>query len=166
MPTGIYYRMSDAERRLRHKDSLRRYRLSHSEKVKATIKAWAKAHPEKVRAGSKAWRLAHPEKARAAYKAWNKANPESRRASRSRRRARKRGLPDTLSTTEWNAILAAYKFKCAYCGKKAKLTQDHIIPLSKGGGTIAHNTIPACQPCNSRKHTGLPPKPVNLVLGI
>ena len=44
--------------------------------------------------------------------------------------------------------------KCAYCGKtfhRDKLTIDHIIPKSHGGGNTWKNTISACKTCNNVK---------------
>jgi 5-methylcytosine-specific restriction endonuclease McrA len=32
-----------------------------------------------------------------------------------------------------------------------KLTQEHVIPVSRGGGTTAENIVPACGKCNSSK---------------
>jgi 5-methylcytosine-specific restriction endonuclease McrA len=82
------------------------------------------------------------------------------RVAGARRRARKKGLPATLTTEQWKAILAAYRHRCAYCGKKESkkrpLTQDHVIPVSRGGGTTPDNIVPACTPCNSRKRDGPP----------
>jgi hypothetical protein len=47
-------------------------------------------------------------------------------------------------------------FTCFYCGKKSYcdgvgLHCDHLIPLSKGGKTIASNLVTACQQCNTEK---------------
>lgn len=41
---------------------------------------------------------------------------------------------------------------CIYCGVTEGLTQDHIIPSSKGGPDIPANIVPACKSCNSSKH--------------
>ena len=71
----------------------------------------------------------------------------------------------TLTRAEWEAIMAAYGNKCAYCGKKsARLTQDHVVPIIKGGGTTRENIVPACRSCNAKKFTNLPANPVRLVL--
>ena len=43
---------------------------------------------------------------------------------------------------------------CAYCGKKVtleKITRDHIVPKSKGGGNTVENILPSCKKCNGTK---------------
>lgn len=47
-------------------------------------------------------------------------------------------------------------FKCTYCGAKANLTLDHVIPKSQGGPTSWKNLITACKPCNARKDDRTP----------
>jgi len=45
-------------------------------------------------------------------------------------------------------------FTCQYCYTsfpQAKLTLDHVLPISKGGKTSWENIVSACNPCNSRK---------------
>jgi 5-methylcytosine-specific restriction endonuclease McrA/predicted nucleic acid-binding Zn ribbon protein len=71
------------------------------------------------------------------------------------RRARIAGVPCTLTQSQWTIIKAVYGYRCAYCGKRAKiLTKDHVIPLAKGGSHTADNIVPACRSCNSHKHIG------------
>jgi 5-methylcytosine-specific restriction endonuclease McrA len=136
--------------------------------VKSRGAAWRKVHPEAGKINSAAWRAANPEKVKASNAARRKAHPEVFRIENARRRARKKGLPATLTTKEWEGIKSAYKHRCAYCEKKETkrhmLTQDHVIPLSKDGGYTKDNIVPACKTCNSKKWANLPTKPVKLVL--
>lgn len=51
-------------------------------------------------------------------------------------------------------ILIRDGYTCQYCGKQMvsnELTLDHIIPRSKGGGSVWENLVAACYPCNNRK---------------
>lgn len=38
-----------------------------------------------------------------------------------------------------------------YCGSRADLTLDHVVPVSKGGKNRWDNLVSACGPCNQRK---------------
>lgn len=90
------------------------------------------------------------------YNAWNpgwrRANADKVRAKDQRRRARILASPvNDLTARQWRNIKAAYRHRCAYCGKRRPLTMDHVIPLSKGGSNTASNVVPACRSCNSSK---------------
>lgn len=80
-------------------------------------------------------------------------------AQSARYRANKRGaLVNDLTSVQWEHIKQRWHYRCAYCGcTPARLTQDHVIPLSRGGNHTAANIVPACQPCNSSKHDGPAP---------
>jgi len=83
-----------------------------------------------------------------------------------RRRSRIRNAPiNDLTAAQWREIKAAYGYRCVYCGCKPKrLTMDHITPLSRGGSNTASNIVPACKPCNDKKHNGAILKPIQPVL--
>ncbi|MEB3336903.1 MAG: HNH endonuclease [Leptolyngbyaceae bacterium] len=40
---------------------------------------------------------------------------------------------------------------CQYCGSTRRLTLDHVLPRSKGGGHTWDNVVAACEPCNHGK---------------
>jgi 5-methylcytosine-specific restriction endonuclease McrA len=52
---------------------------------------------------------------------------------------------------------SAYKVRllghgvCTYCGRRATLTVDHLVPRSRGGANTWYNTRGACSDCNGSK---------------
>ena len=56
------------------------------------------------------------------------------------------------------AVFARDGWQCQYCGSKANLTVDHVIPRSKGGTSTWENIVASCAPCNRRKGDSLPAK--------
>jgi 5-methylcytosine-specific restriction endonuclease McrA len=51
-------------------------------------------------------------------------------------------------------VFARDRFKCQYCGQRKsvdELTQDHVLPRSRGGKTEWTNIVTACKPCNAEK---------------
>ena len=67
-----------------------------------------------------------------------------------RRWASIRGDPG-VSSSQWLFIQWAYEQRCAYCGRRRELTQDHVVPRSKGGRHSPDNIVPACWDCNYKK---------------
>jgi 5-methylcytosine-specific restriction endonuclease McrA len=49
------------------------------------------------------------------------------------------------------AVFARDDWTCQYCGSRANLTVDHVIPRSKGGQSTWENIVASCAPCNRRK---------------
>lgn len=73
-----------------------------------------------------------------------------------RRRANKTNNGGSHTFAEWETLKAQYDWICPCCKSKEpkiKLSQDHIIPLSKGGSDNIENIQPLCLPCNKKKHT-------------
>jgi 5-methylcytosine-specific restriction endonuclease McrA len=98
--------------------------------------------------------------------AWYAAHPEVTQTKNALRTARIKGATiRTLTRAEWEEIKAAYHYRCIYCETKpAKLTMDHITPLSKGGIHTKSNVVPACKSCNSKKRDRQVLKPIQPLL--
>lgn len=145
----------------------RAIRADNLEKFLDQERKWRASNLEAHRAAVNNWYARNKAARRAYMEAYNKTHPESAVRNSALRRARSAGLPATLSKDQWKAIKGAYKNRCAYCGQKAKrLTQDHVIPVSKGGGYTPDNIVPSCLSCNSSKgaREGLTIPPLRLLL--
>lgn len=79
-------------------------------------------------------------------------------------RAKKKGLPNTLTLEQWLIALDYFSNSCAICGEtpthfwpRDTLSPDHWIPLSRlkknNPGTIVTNIVPLCCHCNLSKST-------------
>jgi 5-methylcytosine-specific restriction endonuclease McrA len=67
-------------------------------------------------------------------------------------RARRLGLPATLTLDQWNKTKAYFNFRCAYCQHAPIECLEHFVPLELGLGTVWENVVPACSLCNRRKN--------------
>lgn len=67
------------------------------------------------------------------------------------RKAMIQKLPNDFTNEQWEEVKARFGYRCAYCGKEKTLTQDHVVPVIKGGGYTKTNIVPCCGSCNSSK---------------
>ena len=130
---------------------------------------WVAANPDKVKAKARRhyekvgleyhrqWRAANPDKAKAAGDKWRKANPDKVRQRTSTQRFKRKSAETLLVTPEdWRRLCARYRSCCHYCGEfSTALSQDHVIPLARGGRHSIGNIVPACRSCNSSKNARL-----------
>lgn len=123
-----------AENADKHKDESRKYRENNPVSYRVSI-ARAKAKKPELYA-------------------------ESKRVIKHRRRARIRGLPDTLTAQEWQHAVEYFGGCCAICGRPPglwhKLAADHWVAISDPScpGTVATNIVPLCDKqdgCNQSK---------------
>lgn len=160
------------------KAARREYRKVHADRAQATDAAYRQSPDGKENRRTHQRKRTQSEPFKAYRKAWavtdkgqanrrNRVNnyaktPKGDAANKRRhaaRRARGRMIIKTLTADEWAEILATHDNRCKYCGRafSAEMppTQDHVIPISKGGHHTKDNVVPACKPCNSRKRDRL-----------
>lgn len=81
--------------------------------------------------------------------------PNYRSFIQKRRDLRKIGNGGSHNLGEWINLIAQYNWTCPCCSKKEpeiKLTEDHIVPISKGGSDNIENIQPLCKLCNNKKY--------------
>lgn len=161
--------LTDEERRVKVNASKLAYYYRNAAKLNANRCTWGRAnpekearrvslynkrHPEKNKMWSALYRKMHPEKEARRCALYQKKHPEKKQIHNAKRRAltfTNTLISELLTSTEWLAILADADGHCTYCSKEARLTLDHVIPLSKGGKHSKDNVVPACLRCNSSK---------------
>lgn len=87
---------------------------------------------------------------------WIPQTKEERNWVKNKRNRSKRANGGSHTLGEWCTLKAQYNFTCPCCKKsepEVKLTEDHIIPVSKGGSDNIENIQPLCLRCNIKKFT-------------
>lgn len=148
-----YQRAHYLKNRERLLAAAKQYRKAHPEKRKAEAARYRRRHPEVVRAKAKRYAAKHADH----IKRYVKEHRKEFAARTRRRRARMAEVLCTLTASQWEAILALHENRCAYCGRyDVPMTQDHVVPISRGGSHSAENVVPACKSCNSGKGARTP----------
>ena len=122
-------------------------------------KAYVNGRPrsEATKERRRQWDAENAEEIAAKARAYRKENATKRRDWEAARRARMAASDvRVVLDSDWRRMVARYRGCCAYCGEFVEgLTQDHIIPLARGGRHSIGNLIPACGSCNSSKNARL-----------
>lgn len=125
------------------------YRDENPEKARYSYMRYASENREKRREKEKRRRAKYPNY----LVEWRAKNPEKRTLYHINRRARKRSLPDDLTSLQQGEILLRFGNSCALSGKSSETQMDHIIPLAIGhGGTTYSNMIPLSAELNLSKN--------------
>jgi 5-methylcytosine-specific restriction endonuclease McrA len=159
----IYKQKKTAQRRL----ARALYAQENQEDLRQRLLLTQEARKARQKQYAIAYRKANRDTLNAKQRAYYHRRPqEVSQAAGQRNRARRLRTPlNTLTASQWKAIKAHYGSRCVYCGQRSeRLTQDHIIPLSKGGTHTVQNVVPACRSCNSKKQAGPPLKPIQPLL--
>jgi len=137
--------------------NMARWRERNPEKARVAGRRFRERHLEERRARCREYNRRHRKRLSADRKEWGRQNREKVNANASKRRARKRVLPATLTGDEVQEIISYGH--CFYCNKRfepRELVLDHFVPVTKGGGTTRANMVAACQECNNKKYSKMP----------
>lgn len=158
--------------REQHQQAHREWVKANPEKDAEYKRRWYEANLEQHHESAKRWQKEHPEYYRRKVKEWREANldraKEINRRSRLKninrvlfsnriRRARKFGAAGSHTFQEIQLVYQYQQGKCFHCGIEfnGKYTEDHVIPLVRGGTDYIENIVLMCRSCNSRKGTRL-----------
>lgn len=128
---------------------------------------WHATHREQANTRSRLWRKKHPEQTKVNNRLWRATHREQQKTHNRNHHARKHGAKGTHNAIDALAQYRRQRGKCYYCNHKMKPygwkescalqpTEDHVIPLSRGGSNGPENLVIACRECNERKHTKMP----------
>ena len=137
---------------MRNPETRRTYRETHREQIRVYNENYRIAHGIKLRPANRVKWSGKSNEHRAYMSRWRREHRAEWNAIISNYRHHKRANGGNFSPAAWAHLKTLFGQCCAYCKRRVKrLTQDHIIPISKGGWHVSMNIVPACQSCNSRK---------------
>ncbi len=121
---------------------------------KAYAAKWKKDNREKSLGLARDYARRNKDRQLANSRKRNAENPAKFQASKAKKKARDLGIEGTFTWQEFVALCDKFGNVCLSCGVSAKLTVDHVIPLSQNGCTNDIGNIqPLCLSCNSSKGT-------------
>lgn len=138
------------------------WRQQYPEKSKQSALDYGTKHRAEKREYAKIYRLAYPEKIQKNNAVWYETNRTKAIADAcahvKKRRTRIRNLVADFTPDQWRKVLEYFNYRCAACdrpeGFGITLSQDHWIPVTKGGAYTQRNIIPLCcgrYGCNNSK---------------
>jgi 5-methylcytosine-specific restriction endonuclease McrA len=142
---------------VKSKETTRKYRAEHAEQERVRMREYNaqyyEEHLEETKRKAREYHHQHPDEVRTRRKAY-KSTPVGRtnkRVAHQRRRAIKKNADGNHTSAEWLAMLDWFGNVCLKCGTVEDITEDHVIPLTKGGSNSIDNMQPLCRYCNVSK---------------
>lgn len=154
----------------RMKDSMSQYYQENKEELLSYQKQYYQNNKDKIKEYDKQYNLENKDKILTYHKMYRKSEHGKevvRRYNNSiegklknhnktnKRRIRLINSENTLTSEELDSNISYFNNRCAYCeclfSEDNKMHLEHIVPVSKGGGTTKENIVPACATCNLSK---------------
>jgi 5-methylcytosine-specific restriction endonuclease McrA len=135
-------------------DRVRAYLAGMSAHISERGKRYLEIHRDRITKNKRKFYSANSEKLRADKKQWCEENPEKVKAQWRRKRNRLNSAEGSHTEAEWRALVKTFGGYCLCCKNHfglRKLTEDHVIPLTRGGSDFIANIQPLCYSCNSSK---------------
>lgn len=131
--------------------AVREYYAEHREERLVYARKYRQGHPDKVYEVKRKWRAENPNREKSRVAEWKRDNPERVASYKHHRRAMKLENGGEFTKEEWENLCEKHGNRCLRCGKKRKLTVDHVLPISLGGSNDISNLQPLCKDCNCCK---------------
>jgi hypothetical protein len=142
------------------KENEKRYYERNKEKILPKMAEYYLEVREEHLERSMKWAKDNPDKYKIIMKRY-KQSPKGKIMDKNHNHRRREllGHGDGITLDQWIKILEIQNHRCNECGrkfsKKLKATEDHIIPLAKGGLHEFSNIQALCGKCNSTKNANL-----------
>lgn len=137
----------------------RRYKLKNSQRIRTVAKVYYQTHKTESFDRARKWQRGNNGKRRLIMQSWRDRNRERYRFLGRQYVYRKKSAKGSHTLQEWEDLKKKYNYCCYWCGRrepfleqcKIWLTEDHVIPLSKGGSNYISNIKPMCFNDNAKK---------------
>lgn len=124
------------------------WRTRNKDRTAETARAWLARNKHRQRETARAYYHKRHDRIIARKRAYREANRDQFRAW-SRESQRRRRVNRTPESVAYIALLQ--RDPCSYCGQRKPIAIDHIVPVSRGGGSEPDNLTAACAQCNGLK---------------
>jgi 5-methylcytosine-specific restriction endonuclease McrA len=139
----------------------KQYRIDHHEECLQKNRERKRRNKDKIKVVQKKYAAEYYEKnkdyVKSKVKAYQENNREKTKVYKMKNRLFRREamLKSELKFTpvDWLNCLNSFNNECAYCGSIGNLTQEHVVPIIKGGTHDPCNIVPACNSCNTSKNS-------------
>mgnify|MGYP001583955538 CR=1 FL=1 len=139
--------------RIKNQQKIKEYRLLHNDQLVRNKKEYRMNNRGLTSTYKRRYKEQNKEKVLSYQRDYYSRNKDIFRIDRIRRKSNAKGLISAFLRVDWEFCKSFFGNSCAYCGEKVQLlTQDHVIPITKGGNYTKDNIFPACPNCNSKKH--------------